>query len=194
MGMIRIIAGSARRTQLEVPDGDAVRPTADRTREALFSHLGNLAGKRVVDLFAGSGALGLEAASRGAENVVLIEKNPRHATVLAENIERVRRAGCPAALRVEKGDAADFFRWPAGCDLILADPPYDASADYFQQIVRNPAFRRRAANARLLWEIPGEAGEAGRFMLENPPFQSVEFRPFGGTLFLSAVVLPEEEA
>ena len=75
---MRVISGKAGGIRLQAPDGDAMRPTEDRVKEALFATLGNLQGLRVLDLYSGSGALGLEALSRGASEVVMVEKNPRH--------------------------------------------------------------------------------------------------------------------
>lgn len=122
--MTRIVAGSARGRRLKVPT-QGTRPTADRVREAVFSALDartDLDGARVLDLYAGSGALGLEAASRGAEHVLLVESDGRAAAVLAENIAAV---GQPAAV-LRRGTVASVLAHPAEApyDLVLADPPY----------------------------------------------------------------------
>lgn len=122
--MTRIVAGSARGRRLKVPT-QGTRPTADRVREAVFSVLDartDLDGARVLDLYAGSGALGLEAASRGAEHVLLVESDGRAAAVLAENIATV---GEPAAV-LRRGTVASVLARPAEApyDLVLADPPY----------------------------------------------------------------------
>ncbi|MDX1388993.1 MAG: RsmD family RNA methyltransferase, partial [Acidobacteriota bacterium] len=87
MGRIRIIAGELRGRRIEVPEGLGVRPTPDRVREALFSSLGpDLTALRVLDAYAGSGALGFEALSRGAAHVTMIESDPKTLTVLARNV------------------------------------------------------------------------------------------------------------
>lgn len=122
--MTRIIAGSARGRRLKVPAGEA-RPTTDRVRESLFASLdhtlGGFAGARVLDLFAGSGALGLEAASRGASHVVLVERDRPAAAVIRQNATVVGVPGVrvvPVAVRTFlSGDPEPF-------DLVLADPPY----------------------------------------------------------------------
>ena len=115
--------------KLKVPPGDAVRPTQDRVREALFSILMNVVPDAAfIDLFAGSGAVGLEAYSRGARSVTWVEKEPRHAALLRENI---------AALIPGKGEVAccEVARWLKGpgrgrqADVAFADPPYAAGRE-----------------------------------------------------------------
>jgi 16S rRNA (guanine966-N2)-methyltransferase len=135
----RVIAGEAGGRRLAVPGGRDTRPTSDRAREGLFatiaSMLGSLDGARVLDLYAGSGAVGLEALSRGAEHVLLVEHGTRAARVIRENIEAIGLPGAVlAADRVERvlarGPAPDA---PAGgqddiergrYDVVFADPPY----------------------------------------------------------------------
>jgi len=121
---VRIVAGSARGRRLVVPAGDDVRPTADRVREALFSSLqGRLAGARVLDLFAGSGALALEAASRGAASVTLVERDRRALEAIRRNVRAVdppQVTVCPVA--VERALAGVLPGGPF--DLVLLDPPY----------------------------------------------------------------------
>lgn len=122
-GRLRIVGGEWRRRVLQFPDAEGLRPTPDRVRETLFNWLGqDLTGMRCLDLFAGSGALGLEAASRGAEKVVLVEQNPRVAEALLSNIRLLQ-----AADRVElvRQDALKFATSTAQTfDLIFLDPPY----------------------------------------------------------------------
>lgn len=182
---MRIIAGTARRILLDVPPGDGVRPTADRAREALFAHLGPLTGKRVLDLCAGAGGLGLEAASRGAAEVTLIERNPRHCAVLETNLERVERSGIAGRVTIQRGDATHFSLWPENPDLVLADPPYADSAELFRKIALDPRF---PAAAKLVWEIPDAPGAAGDFLKLRDRFAQFEVRRFGGTDFVLAEV------
>ena len=126
--MTRIIAGSHRGRRLRVPPGTGTRPTSDRAREGLFSSLQSLAdleGAHVLDLYAGSGALGLEALSRGAAAATLVEDDPVALRVLRQN---VAETGLPAT--VVDGDVGRFL---AGAvtpyRLVLADPPYAVELD-----------------------------------------------------------------
>ena len=121
---MRIIAGSARGTRLKSPAGEGTRPTADRTREALFSMLGTrVYDARVLDLFAGTGALAFEALSRGATHAVLVDA-ATHA-ILAENAQRTKLT---AQVEVRRGDVygqlAALAHENQRFDLVFADPPY----------------------------------------------------------------------
>lgn len=125
----RIIAGKAGGRRLAVPAGERVRPTSDRVKEAVFAALGpdRLAGARVLDLYAGSGALGLEALSRGARFAVLVERDREALRAIAANVEATGMTG-RARLRV--GSVATVL---AGApetpfDLVFLDPPYDLPA------------------------------------------------------------------
>ena len=128
-----MIAGEAGGRRLAVPDGRNTRPTSDRAREGLFatvvSMVGSLSGSRVLDLYAGSGAVGLEALSRGAEHVLLVESVPRAARVIRDNIEAIGLAGAEVVTdRVERVLA----RGPASTekyDVAFADPPYALAGD-----------------------------------------------------------------
>lgn len=126
--MTRVIAGTAGGRTLRTPPGSGTRPTSDRVREALFSALDArdaVRGARVLDLYAGSGALGLEAASRGASSVVLVESDRRAADVITRN---VRDLGLPGVRVVRTTVAAALAPDPApadAADLVLVDPPYD---------------------------------------------------------------------
>jgi 16S rRNA (guanine966-N2)-methyltransferase len=121
---MRIIAGEWRGRVIEAPPGSATRPTADRVREALFSmlasRLGSLEDLRVADLFAGSGALGLEALSRGAASATFVESAPQALAALRRNVEKL---GASARVRVIAGSALALPQSDA-FHLILADPPY----------------------------------------------------------------------
>ncbi|MBL8288384.1 MAG: 16S rRNA (guanine(966)-N(2))-methyltransferase RsmD [Rubrivivax sp.] len=124
-GEVRLIGGRWKRTRLPVADKPGLRPTPDRVRETLFNWLGqDLTGWRVLDAFAGSGALGFEAASRGATEVVLVERD----AAVARTLETVGTRLAAAGVRVVRGDA---LAWMAGCGpepfhLVLLDPPFDA--------------------------------------------------------------------
>ena len=125
---MRIAGGEWKGRSLKVPAGDAVRPTQDRVRGALFSMLQfELQGAAVLDLFAGSGAVGLEALSRGASRATFVELAPRHAACLQANIAMV---GAEARCTVVK---ADVYAWLAtaagGFDVAYAGPPYELGAE-----------------------------------------------------------------
>jgi 16S rRNA (guanine966-N2)-methyltransferase len=134
--MTRVIAGVAGGRRLAVPRGTTTRPTSDRAREGLFasllSELGTLRGKRVLDLYAGSGAVGLEALSRGAASVLLVESDARAAAVIKENVQTVAIPGASVATdraerllaRPPSGPAAATDGGPARYDVVFADPPY----------------------------------------------------------------------
>lgn len=125
----RIIAGVAKGTRLQVPPS-GTRPTSERAREAIFSHLdsaGVLARARVADIFAGSGALGIEALSRGAERAVFVDNNARAGGVIKKNLQAAKLLG---AGRVVKADAQAFLQDVADVfDVVFLDPPY-AFADW----------------------------------------------------------------
>ena len=125
-GMTRVIAGSARGRRLTVPDGSATRPTSDRAREGLFSSLLSLVDlqdARVLDLYAGSGALGLEALSRGAAGATFVEQDPDAVAALRDNVERLGLPGAHVlAVAVERFLAVDP---EPRYDLALVDPPYE---------------------------------------------------------------------
>jgi 16S rRNA (guanine966-N2)-methyltransferase len=127
--MTRVIAGEARGRRLAVPPGTTTRPTSDRAREGLFasllSELGDLDGKRVLDLFAGSGAVGLEALSRGAKQVLLVESDARAAAVIRANVATVGLKGATVATdRAERMLSSPARPATGPFDLAFADPPY----------------------------------------------------------------------
>ena len=127
--MTRIVAGQHGGRRIAVPDGRDTRPTTDRVREALFGALGDLTGLRLLDLYAGSGAIGLEAASRGADHVLLVEQAARAAKTARENIALLGLAG-----KVELSASPVESRLPAGppgepYDIVFADPPYETGPE-----------------------------------------------------------------
>ncbi len=137
--MTRIIAGTAGGRRLAVPGGRSTRPTSDRAREGLFgavlAMLGTLEGAAVLDLYAGSGAVGLEALSRGAADVTLVESDPGAAQVIRQNIEAV---GLPGARLVQDRVARALRRGPGqgrGRDLVFADPPYSAGDEELREVL-----------------------------------------------------------
>lgn len=121
---MRIVAGEFKGRRLHAPRGRRTRPTADRVREALFSILGDVSRLRVLDLFAGSGALGIEALSRGASEAVFVDDDPRAVEAIRRNLDAV---GVRAA--VHRRDVLGYLAGATGerYDLVFLDPPYDSA-------------------------------------------------------------------
>lgn len=136
--MTRVIGGSARGRRLRVPAGRGTRPTADRAREGLFSTLqslvGSMTGLHLADLYAGSGAVGLEALSRGASSVLLVEHDPGALRVLRANVDLVALPG--ADVRGERVERVLRTAPPGRAyDIVFLDPPYELAADRLAEIV-----------------------------------------------------------
>ena len=119
---MRIIAGSKRGSRIAAPKGLSTRPTGDRVREAAFNLIGPVDGAAVLDLFAGSGAMGLEALSRGAASVTFVESDRDACRMISRNLEQLGLTGA----RVDCADAVwSLRREPRTYDLVLVDPPYE---------------------------------------------------------------------
>ena len=146
---MRVIAGELRGRRLVAPRGQATRPTADRVREALFSILGDVSGLHVLDLFAGSGALGIESLSRGASEAVFVDNSARAVAAVKANLEEL---GLEA--KVHRRAALAFLDGASGketFDLIFCDPPYDAAGRLAGPLAeRLPAIL--SENARIVTE------------------------------------------
>jgi 16S rRNA (guanine966-N2)-methyltransferase len=128
--MTRIVAGSLGGRRIAIPPGRGTRPTSDRAREALFSAVGTLMtlpGAAVLDLYAGSGAVGLEALSRGAAHVLLVENDRVAVRTLRENLRALGRP--PVAVKAERVERLAATTAPSKFDLVFADPPYALPAD-----------------------------------------------------------------
>lgn len=152
---VRIIGGSHRRRLIEFPDAEGLRPTPDRVRETLFNWLGQtLDGRRCLDLFAGSGALGFEAASRGATEVVMVERNRAVYRSLQENVKKLGFANI--ALRAE--DGLEFVLRQGGVfDVIFLDPPFQS--DYLPKLL--PLLADKLAQGGVVYVESGEMFEPG---------------------------------
>jgi 16S rRNA (guanine966-N2)-methyltransferase len=180
---MQIISGIARGINLAVPRGMGVRPTAARSRKALFDSLGSFSDLSVADLFAGAGALGLEAASRGAGSVLFIEKSPKHCSAIESNMESVCKAGVDCDLKLIRGNAANpaLLNRFSRADLIFADPPYAESEAFFVKLLSDELFAEWGKDALLVWELPEKKGpgfaNTGFWRLDN-------LRKFGATQFL----------
>lgn len=149
-GEIRIIGGAWKRTRLPVAQRPGLRPTPDRVRETLFNWLGqDLAGWRCLDAFAGTGALGLEAASRGAASVLLVEND----AALVAQLQVLQAKLQASAVRVQRGDGVSALKQatPASLDLVLLDPPFDG--DLFAPALQAAA-KAVAAEGFIYLEAP----------------------------------------
>jgi len=190
---VRITGGRLAGRRLLVPRRD-VRPTADRVRESLFARLGDLAGRRVLDLFAGSGALGFEALSRGAASVVFVDRSPAVIETLGDNAAAL---GVTGAVALRRGEASAVLGRLAGTppfDLVFLDPPYAGD--------RLAVALRVLAESRLL--APGAlvVAESDR---RHPPapvkgLAAIDERRYGETLITwfvprgsAAAALPTQE-
>ena len=158
---MNIISGIAKGIRLEVPKGLSVRPTGAMARKSIFDSVGNWNGLLVVDLFAGSGALGLEAASRGADTVYFSESSSLHCQILKRNIARVKNAGVEAELNVLRSDSLKFYRHlpevKEQIDVLFADPPYKDTAEVTRILFNDIDFAKWAKKSLFILESPGEA-------------------------------------
>ena len=187
--MTRVIAGAARGRRLQVPPGDGTRPTSDRAREALFgtleSLLGAWAGLRVLDLYAGSGAVGLEALSRGAAHALLVESDPRAARTVAANVATLGLPGAEVRRgRVERV-AAHGLPGPA-YDVVFADPPYDLTDDELRTVLAD--LRPAVADAAV---VVVERATRGGAWTWPAGFQELRSRRYGeATLWYGRATQP----
>ena len=183
---MRVIAGSAGGIRLSVPKR-GVRPTMDRVKAAIFSSLGDaIIGARVLDLFAGSGALGIEALSRGACSVLFVEEDRQSTNVIEKNLAKTKFEA-----RVRQQSVSDFLRYVSGTEkfqIIFADPPYE-------QTKSDERFTEKLVTSKKLGEL---LAPEGVFVLEKRPGEALpetklwrvaRQKTYGATevLFLSAI-------
>jgi 16S rRNA (guanine966-N2)-methyltransferase len=156
---VRVVAGELRGRKLSAPRGADTRPTADRVREALFSILGDIAGARVLDLYAGSGALGIEALSRGAAAATFVDSSTAAVAAIRANLSALGIEGI-----VHRRDALTWLAAAADSppfDLVFADPPYDAAvrvgprlAERLPPVLTKDAVIVTESNKRTPLELP----------------------------------------
>ena len=174
---MRVVAGSARGRRLTAPPGSDTRPTTDRVREAVFNALGSLGsvdGATVADLFAGSGALGIEALSRGAASAHFVESDRRAAEVVEANLDALSLADRAVVLR--RPVAAAIAELPEALDLVLADPPY--AFDDWDDLL-GAVLPRLAEDAVVVIETD-------RSLTLPAGWEKVRERTYGGTVVLFA--------
>ena len=140
---------------LDTPPDRSMRPTSGRGREALFSSLGDITGMSFADIFAGSGAIGLEAASRRASQVTLLEANAMHVKLIERNIAKLQKAGadCPMSVIRRKAIAGTLLALGRH-DIWFFDPPYAESAAYLADLLENDDLLKLWKNSLLIWEMP----------------------------------------
>lgn len=159
---MRITGGKARGIQIKAPKGDTTRPATDRMREAIFSSLGDsVEGSRVADLFAGTGAYGLEALSRGARQATFYEIDRKALACMKHNQQAVLKC-CGLPPSAAHTIARDLYAHTAGgerAELIFVDPPYDDIEANLQRIF-DKADALAAADARIILELPGDLNPA----------------------------------
>jgi 16S rRNA (guanine966-N2)-methyltransferase len=149
---VRVIAGSLRGRELVTPAGDSTRPTAARVREALFSILGDVSGLVVLDLYAGSGALAIEALSRGAASAVLVEQNRGAQRAIRENLHKLGLADRALLLPVPVASALRGLAAHAPFGLVFADPPWADAQGALSLLSRGARLALFAPAARLALE------------------------------------------
>ncbi|WP_030315873.1 16S rRNA (guanine(966)-N(2))-methyltransferase RsmD [Streptomyces sp. NRRL B-3229] len=182
--MTRVIAGRAGGRRLAVPPGNGTRPTSDRAREGLLSTWqsllgGPLDGERVLDLYAGSGAVGLEALSRGASHTLLVEADARAARTIREN---VRSLGLPGA-EVRAGKAEQIIQQPAPAqpyDIVFLDPPYRVTDHDLREILLTLRAEHWLAPEAL---VTVERSTRGGEFAWPPGFEAVKARRYGEGTF-----------
>jgi len=181
---MRVISGTAGGLRLSAPRLAAARPTTDRVKESVFGALGDTPTEAVVlDLYAGSGALGIEALSRGADRAVFVERSRRAVPVIHHNLRTTRLEACA---RVQQSSVHAFLGRPAReapFDLVFVDPPYDAPTAEVEQVL--------ASLAAPGWLVPGATVVVERSKTSPPPALpaawTVRFeRAYGDTLVLAA--------
>ncbi|RMG20894.1 MAG: 16S rRNA (guanine(966)-N(2))-methyltransferase RsmD [Deltaproteobacteria bacterium] len=172
---MRIIGGSARGARLKTPRTRGIRPTSDRVRQSIFDLLGQrMDGLRVLDLFAGTGALGLEALSRGAAHCTFVERDRRHARLIRQNL---RALGFEDRARVVVGDALSLRLADVAFDLVFADPPYAMPAErVVGRIAAEP--ERLLEGARVVVEHDRRSAAPARV----PPLCRTLERRYGDTM------------
>ncbi len=183
---MEIIAGTARGCILNSPDGsDEVRPTSIRARKGFFDSLGDLSGVVFADICAGSGAMGLEAASRGADKVYFFERSARVRDTIKRNIALVKHAGVLSDFEIVSGEIPPFdpenMKKMSAPGIVFADPPYADSMKMLQMLTADPVFTGWTRSAVLFWELP-DRDNPGE--LPPAPWSIDSIRVFGGVRFL----------
>jgi 16S rRNA (guanine966-N2)-methyltransferase len=182
---MQIISGQASGIQLKTPRTLNVRPTSVRARKALFDSIGMFVGESVVDLCAGSGALGLEAASRGAKELLLVERSAEHCRYIQINIDNVVKAGVSTSISLKKKNVMSVASYTAASykpTLIFADPPYDISYKMLNKLLNDRVFANWGERSLVVWEMP--ALKIDEVINDFKFWECERERQFAGVLFL----------
>lgn len=186
---MRVVAGKHKGHNLKTLKGDATRPTTMRVKESLFSSLtsalGSFEGLFVLDCFAGSGGLGIEALSRGAQGVVFFEKSRQAAQIVRENLRKIQATEGTATLEI--GDAERLVQRPhaAAFDLVFLDPPYAFSPEkVFALIEALAATRQLSADALICYELAKKNKPACEEQAHRLEWEIVSTKDFGETTYV----------
>jgi 16S rRNA (guanine966-N2)-methyltransferase len=185
---VRVVAGNLRGRVLSTPSGLSTRPTAARAREAMFSILGDVSGANVLDLYAGSGALGIEALSRGAARAVFVESDRKALACLRDNVERLELAPRARVVGARAEAATSAIGTSGGFTLVLCDPPWAALDRAVALLSRLRSLF--ASGARVVLEHPA------RLSPEVPGLAAYDTRRWGdtGATFFECSADPAAEA
>ena len=180
---MRITGGIVSGIEFFSPKGTA-RPILERSRISLFSSLGPFDGLKVIDIFAGSGAFGLEAASRGASEVIFVEKSQIAVNVISNNINRLKNGSILTKFSVFKTNAETFIKSyeDINANVIFLDPPYEKTKYFLEKHVNNSIFAKFAKNADVIVKIPEKLDLS---IFANSQYLALKLhRNFGGTDFI----------
>ena len=169
---MRIVAGTLRGRRIDAPEGKTTRPTTDKVREAVFNALGSLSAiedANVVDLFAGSGALGIEALSRGASHCTFVESDRKALAAIRANIEHLGLGECAT---VVAGDAVSNIARVDRADIVLADPPYEF--EQWQELL--DAVAAKCANSDVVMVV-----ESDKPLANIEGWETTRSKRYGGT-------------
>ena len=165
---MRIIAGYLRGRRLKAPRGNSTRPTSDRAREGIFSILGSLEGLKILDLYAGTGALGIEALSRGAAQAAFVESGHHALECLVENLSTLSLLQCTSVFRCPVERVGSDLMTLAPFDVVFCDPPWSNAHAAWQLLNKMKAANWLPSGGRLVLEHPAHGGPAA------PPISNLD--------------------
>jgi 16S rRNA (guanine966-N2)-methyltransferase len=181
---MKISGGIASGIHFFAPEIPNLRPVLERSRISLFSSLVSFDDMFVADLFAGSGAFGIEAASRGASEVLFVEKNGLACSAISKNLEAVKKAGVESKFHVLRSDIFSFLRrqHDINYDYVFLDPPYSEASSILKRLLEDENFAKFAGTAKIIVKIPEKFDLS--FIYDSKFGILSEERRFGGTDFI----------